>query len=249
MSAADDFADGLIAAHRSGTRFTAAPGFPSTPDDAYAVQQRVAQALGPVAGFKTGRKAGTDQTRAPILASGVLPNGAVLPRAGETGIELEVGFLIVSPPPSPDAADFVARMQACVTPFVAIELVDTRVTGPRGQEPVVKLADNQVNLGLVVGPGPDQWDGRDFGTLTARMTAGDQVLLDGAAEVPCGSAFETLLGLARDLGDHCGGLREGMRVITGSLHPLTYVPAGLQVIGWIDGLGEVSVKLEAAAES
>jgi 2-keto-4-pentenoate hydratase len=45
------------------------------------------------------------------------------------------------------------------------------------------------------------------------------------------------------IGEHCGGLQPGQIVITGSLHPLTYVLPGTSVVGHIEGLGDVSVQI------
>jgi len=70
-------------------------------------------------------------------------------------------------------------------------------------------------------------------------------LLDGATEVPGGSALGTLHALHRAIGDHCGGLQPGQVVITGTIHPLTYVTGDIEVRGEITGLGAVSVSLEA----
>lgn len=85
----------------------------------------------------------------------------------------------------------------------------------------------------------------EVGTVTAQMQAGTEVVLDGAGTVPDGSALETFASLTRQIGDHCGGLKRGQIVITGSLHPLAYYPKGTLIQGRIDGIGAVSVRLDA----
>ena len=52
-----------------------------------------------------------------------------------------------------------------------------------------------------------------------------------------------MAGLVRMAGDHCGGLQAGQIIITGSLHPLTYVEPGTQVAGRIDGFGDIAVTI------
>jgi 2-keto-4-pentenoate hydratase len=44
-------------------------------------------------------------------------------------------------------------------------------------------------------------------------------------------------------GDHCGGLRVGHWVLTGSLHPIAPVNPGTTFSARIDGLGEVTLRL------
>ncbi|MFU8779008.1 MAG: 2-keto-4-pentenoate hydratase, partial [Roseovarius sp.] len=70
-----------------------------------------------------------------------------------------------------------------------------------------------------------------------------ETLLDGAAQVPGGDAFATLCALVRALGEHCGGLREGHVVITGSLNGLPWVQAPIVAQGNIAGLGSVTMTL------
>src|SRR6056297_3322388 len=53
-------------------------------------------------------------------------------------------------------------------PRVVLELVDTRLTGA-GHDPMLKLADMQINDGLVIGSTPNDWDGGDFGPVEARL--------------------------------------------------------------------------------
>jgi 2-keto-4-pentenoate hydratase len=170
-------------------------------------------------------------------------SGAEVPVLDTMGIELEVGLYIHSDLPPDYACLSTSALAAFVTPVVVIELVDTRVTGPLAQDAMVKLADNQVNAGLVVGDRASGWAGADFGAVQAKFTAGPEVILDGAASVPGGAALETFAALAQDLGPHCGGLKQGQIVITGSLHPLVFVAKGTEVQGQIAGIGAVRVKL------
>ncbi|MGY9048998.1 hypothetical protein P775_13290 [Puniceibacterium antarcticum] len=243
MTPFDPFADALIAAHRSGMRSAPDGAVPTTVAEAYYVQSRVIAALGHVAGFKVGLKPGEAAIMAPIRAQHALPSGATVALGDRMGIELEVGWKIIAPLPAPGSDDFDAALERCVQPVPVIELVDTRLSGPLAEDAIAKLADFQINYGLIVGPPLTDWDGRDFGTVTGRMQAGESLFLDGPTEVPGGSALATLKALIAAIGDHCGGLRVGQFVITGSLHPLSYVDAAGEVTGHIDGLGAVSFTL------
>ncbi|WP_108259540.1 hydratase [Mangrovicoccus ximenensis] len=239
MSALSPLAAALIAAHESGRRFVP-DAAPADAAAAYAVQAEVSRHFGAVGGFKTAQKPGADPIMAPIRADQLLASGAAVKVADKLGIELEIGFEILSPLPLGAAPAELARH---VRPRPVIELVDTRLEGPLAADPLAKLADQQINAGLVLGEPLADWDGSDFGKLTGRLTAGDETVLDGGTEVPFGSALTTLSLLAEFIGGHCGGLQPGQVVITGSLCGLPYFPGGTPIRGRIDGLGEVAVDL------
>lgn len=239
-----DLAHDIRHAFATGRRARAGAA-PSDAAAAYAVQASVAAARGAVAGFKTARKPDQPQIMAPIMAADLVANGARVSSrfGGAMGVELELGLRIAAPLPDPADPGFRAALAACIEPLAVIELVDTRLEGPAADDPLAKLADGQINAGLVVGPALTGWDGGPLTGAAARMQAGDDVLLDGPADVPGGDARDTLRALAAMIGGHCGGLRPGQIVITGALHPLTYAAPGTAVAGWIDGCGEVSVTI------
>ena len=239
----DFWADGIVRARQRSASFAPTGPKPTELADAYYIQSAVAAQMGAVGGFKTARKGDAPPIMAPIFAADIVPSGADVAVVGLLGIELEVGFEIIGDCPANMASLGVSDLAQLLRPVAVIELVDTRVTGPSADDQIVKLADNQINAGLVVGAFAPDWDGSDFGTLQARMQAGDDVILDGQATVPGGSALETFAALNRQIGDHCGGFKRGQIVITGSLHPLVYYPAGTKVAGWIEGIGTVSVNL------
>jgi 2-keto-4-pentenoate hydratase len=233
------FTTRLIEAQRAGTRFTPDGGLPASRDEALRVQAGVCAALGRAGGFKVARTPAGEVIFAPILAERIVRDGAEVPVRDRIGIELEVGFeLLVPLDPQWRQAP-----QDYLRPRVVVELIDTRVEGPEADAPLVKLADMQVNHGLVVGPAAEGWDGADFGTVEARLTCGDTQVLDGAATVPGGSALQMVELLRQELGDHCGGLRPGQYVITGTLSGLQFYEPGRDVRGAVAGLGEIGLRL------
>lgn len=239
-----DLADQLISARNGGPRVSSADASDSVAGacDAYAIQRRVVEAVGPVAGFKTGRRPGQDQIMAPIFQKDVRTSPAIFTRADidRIGIELEVGFIVDRPLPDPVSADFENQARACVSAVAALEIVDTRLSDIETAPPLLRLADNQLNGGLVVGAARGDWQGMDLATVRARLNLGTQTVLDGSADVPGGDAFATFCALARMIGSHCGGLRPGQVVITGSLNGMPFIERGTSVRGWIEGLGEVA---------
>lgn len=238
MTIVDDFSRALIEAHRSRCRAEAS-SLPS-PDYAQAleIQRRVQTHLGPVGGFKVARRSEGAPVIAPIPAGLVRPSGADVPVRDIMGIELEIGFELIAAPAPAMLRDPAAFFQ----PRAVLELVDTRLIGA-GDDPLMKLADMQINDGLIVGPVLEGWDGRDFSTIPAALHCGDRQVIDGMATVPGGSALANLALFLASIGDHCGGLCQGQIVITGSLSGLDYFSADMDVMGQIEGFGEISCRL------
>lgn len=244
---AEEFAAALIRARREKVRIAAdvAARFAAdaNPDDVIAVQAAVAEACGPVAAWKVAP--GADRPMiAPILADGVRPSPATFgtDEIGACGIELEIAFRIDAPLPAPDSANFSEALRQAVTPLAAIEVVDGRFEDFRTGAPAAKLADNQINAGLVLGaPGT-----LAAAPLASRLAFGDKVVFDTPAAPPGGDAWATLEAFARHIGTHCGGAKVGHIVTTGSLTGMLFVDPGTHVTGSVDGLGEVAVTYQAS---
>lgn len=236
----------LLSARRTGRPVNLAEAGPGPADaaSAYRVQALVAEGMGPVAGWKTGRTSPDGgQTMAPIFAPVLRPSPASFSRAEAAliGVELEIAFLVERPLPPADAPDFEARARDCVAALAAIEVVDTRLADHEGAGPLWKLADNQINAGLVVGEPRRDWQTLDLARVEAELAFGDQVVVDGPCPVPGGDAYRTFCAFARMVGGHCGGLRPGQYVTTGSLNGLPFIARGTPVRGRIAGLGAVAV--------
>ena len=168
--------------------------------------------------------------------------------AGElvlAGIELEVAFRLEADPPPLDAPDFAERLRQTVVAVPAIEVVDTRLAFHETCHPMMKLADNQFNTGLVVGAPIADWQSLNLTNPGHAFHAGDAVVSEGPGSVPGGSAFEILEGFVRVVGEHCGGLKAGQYVTTGALSGLHWIEKGHRVTGNIEGLGAVDVVIES----
>lgn len=238
MTSPKTIADALISARASGGRSDAALLPSPTYDQAIAVQELVAATLGPIGGFKVAKRADGPPVIAPIPAAKVVRSGASIPVTDKLGVELEVGMELISDP----SPDMMADPSRHFRPCIVLEIVDTRLTGA-DDNAMLKLADMQINDGLVVGPSLEDWDGSDFGEVTASLRCGENTVIDGKVTVPGGSALSNLALFCDNVGDHCGGLQIGQIVITGSVSGLAYFPAGTAVEGRINGFGTVSCHL------
>ncbi|MGF1659650.1 MAG: 2-keto-4-pentenoate hydratase [Rubrimonas sp.] len=239
-------ADRLIAARQSGAPFDADPADgPADAAAAHAAQAEVAAAFGPVGAFKTGRKQpDAAPLIAPILRADIRPSGAEIPAAGSRlrGVELEIAFRLERPLPDPDAPDFETRLRAATVALPALEIVESRLRDPEAAGPLWKLADNQINGGLILGAPVADWTALDLARPSLRLRIGGAVAQDGPTETPGGHPFATFAAFARRLGPHCGGLSPGATVITGSLTGLRWAKAGDLIDGRIAGLGAVSCR-------
>jgi len=237
----------LLAARQGGERLPGTAGDGLTRERIFAVQEAVAARLGPVGGFKVACPPGAAIIIAPIMARDIYPSPAVIdvPAAEEVGVELEYAFRLIAPVPDIGASDFEAQLRGAIELLPAFELVRSRLADPKGAGAALKMLDNQLNGAVVLGAPCRDWQQIDVTRANAGLILGDDIVLDGAARVPGGDAFATLCALVRALGDHCGGLRPGHVVITGSLNGLPWVTPPITAEAVIDGLGAVSMRLRA----
>ncbi|NDR56914.1 hydratase [Aliiruegeria sabulilitoris] len=238
MTKVDTISTALIAAHQTGQRADASKLPVPDYDEALDIQRHVQAELGPVSGFKVIERPDTRPFLGPIAVASTVPTGGSVTVKDQIGIELEIGFELIAEP----ADDMTSDPKAFFRPRLVIELVDTRLD--RADDlAMLKLADMQLNAGLVVGPELTDWDGRDFGATTAFLRCGDEQILDGETTVPGGSALSNLALFCANIGGHLGGLQKGQIVITGSLTGCDFFPGGIDVIGRVEGFGKISVHL------
>jgi 2-keto-4-pentenoate hydratase len=232
----------LLEARRSGLQV--APPF-ALPDRGavYAIQDGVAQAGGPVSGWKVGARTPTAEPNpAPLLAGALVPSPAIFDGKAMhmIGVEVEISFHI--------KADIAARsvpvgrdeaLAAVGDAFVGMEIVDTRLANFKTVDPEWLLADNQMNHALVVGTSIANWKALDWPNLQVRL------LVDGKTEVDQRGglgAVDPVRPLAWMI-DHAvrrrGGIRAGQAITTGSWTGLRYYPPGTRACGEFVGLGSV----------
>jgi len=244
----DAAAQGLVAARRSQTLF-ATSGKLAGLEDAYAVQDRVAAACGPITGWKVGASAPQDEPRcAPLLAGGVLMGPARMGSRGVhmLGVESEIAFRIGRDiPAGTPVLGRDAVMDAVVSANVAIEVCDTRLVDWRAVDEAWRIADNQSNRALVVGDAFGGWRTVDWGKQGVSITADDAMLSEGVGTLQSGDPVRVLTWLV----NHCiarrGGIKAGAWVTTGSWTGMLFVRPGAHVRVAFAGLGGAAVDFEA----
>lgn len=222
---------------------------PRSFNDAYAVQRAVCSRMAPVGAWKTGRATGhSAPIYAPIFSNDMAQSPArfAAGRFRLIGIEVETGFRLGTDLPHRLGGYSHDELREAIDAMLpVIEVVDSRLEDPDTAGPVWKLADNQVNGGLVTGAPITDWRALDPDLQPARL------LIDGAEKAhtsgsnPAGAPMELIYNLANHIGDHCGGLQAGQIIITGSLTGVIFVEAGCRVQAVFEKMGQVEIEFDA----
>lgn len=248
MSRVADLISAFLMARAGGPLVPDLAGDGLTASEAYRVQTGVASALGPVGGWKVACKPGADQILAPIFATDMHSSGSnvTVPKGVRVGIELEIGFRVVRPLPPLISPDFEAAARNAIELVPVFEVIHSRLENPAGAAPLLKLADNQINGGMVVGDAIADWSGIDMTGAEIDLCVHGETVAEGRKSVPGGGAFDNFCTLTRIIGPHVGGLQVGQVVITGSLNGLHWTDAPVSAKGHIHGVGTVETSLSPA---
>lgn len=235
----------LLEARRSGTQI--APPFALPDREAvYAIQDGVAAATGPVAGWKVGARTPTAAPNpAPLLAGALVGSPAAFDGKAMhmIGVEVEISFHIVR-----DIAargEPVAREEALAAvgdAFVGMEVVDTRLADFQQADPEWLLADNQMNQALVIGDGISAWRALDWPALQVRLLIDGKVEVDQAGGLGAVDPVRPLAWMIDHAVRRRGGIRKGQAITTGSWTGLRYYPPGTRARGEFVGLGAVEAR-------
>lgn len=241
-------ADLLLRARRTGAPLDEATLFHAfgTVDDVYAVQERVAREVGPVGAWKVGAASPeAEPFRAPIFRADLFESPAA-PAPGRFrlfGIETEIAWRLARDLPARDDPYGVEEaLGAFDVMMPVIELVDSRLAAGAEADAHWKLADNQINGGLVLGPPSPVRADHDPTVQPYRLEVGGEVVMEGRGGNSAGDPRRLLAWMINETGDHCGGLRAGQIVTTGSLTGLRFVEAGQEVVADLEGLGRAEVR-------
>ena len=232
----------LLEARRSGLQV--APPF-ALPDRGavYAIQDGVARATGPVAGWKVGARTPTAESNpAPLLAGALVPSPARFDGKAMhmIGVEVEISFHIVRDIAARDQP--VGRDEALAAvgdAFVGMEIVDTRLANFKQVDPEWLLADNQMNHALVIGESIRNWQSLDWANLQVKLVIDGKILVDQKGGLGAVDPVRPLAWMIDHAVRERGGIRKGQAITTGSWTGLRYFPSGARAKGEFVGLGAV----------
>ena len=232
----------LLEARHSGRQV--APPFALPDRDAvYAIQDGVARATGPVAGWKVGARTPTAEPNpAPLLAGALVKSPARFD--GEAmhmiGVEIEISFHIARDIAARDKA--VGREEALAAvgdAFVGMEVVDTRLADFKSVDAEWLLADNQMNHALVMGDRVKDWRGLDWPDLQVTLVIDGSTVVDQRGGLGAVDPVRPLAWMIDHAVRRRGGIRKGQAITTGSWTGLRYFPPGTRARGAFAGLGAV----------
>lgn len=247
----DHVTDALLQARRSGTLVDAAPLADALADagEAYAVQQRVAQALGWFADgtpryWKSGGP-GRDQplTHAPLPPAGVWSGTADLSRwpmnlrLVESEVALRLGHDVDEALAATLSFDDVHGLVDAMA--VSVELVDSRWQQGLAAPALLRLADLASHAALVLG----EWQPyarRDWPSQHCRLAIGTQPVVERTGTHSCGDPAWVLADWLRHATSRHGTLGAGTVVTTGTWAGAPAAAPGDHVVLDFPGIGQAS---------
>jgi 2-keto-4-pentenoate hydratase len=220
---------------------------PTSLEEAYAVQDILAEAYGPIGGWKVG--APTPEATpifAPMPVAWIAASDSTL--AGATwryrGLEAEIAFLIgedLPPRAAPYSMDEVIAAIASCHP--AIEVLESGLADPA--LPAVRmsmLADLQMHGGFVYGPAVAEWQSLDFSTESVSLAVDGVVRVERTGSNTSGNLMRLLPFLANEGSARTGGLRRGDWITTGSWTGNVQAAAGADVHVHFSTAGDVRLR-------
>ena len=214
----------LLAARRQVQPITSLPEAlrPKTLEEAYAVQDIMAEAFAPVGGWKVGAPS---PDAVPVfgpmpLLGGFASTGQTLSESYRRyrGIEAEIGFRL--------GADLPAREQpysreevvaAIASAHPAIELLEPAYADPDTVDGLSMIGDLQMNGGYAYGPDFAGWKTADLSRESVVVSIDGVVRFEGTASNTAGTDLVRLVvWLANEGQGRTGGLQAGTWVTTGS---------------------------------
>lgn len=214
-------------------------------DDAYAIQQAVLAAVGPVAAWKVG--AGSPDAVpacAAIAPATLFESGASLPARmfHLIGIEAEIAFRLAAdlpPRDKPYSRDEVVGAIGSV--HAAIEISDTRFVAWASQDRPSHVADQLNHGALVIGSGRDDWKGFDAEAQRTILSINGRLFADVVGGNPAGDPLRLMHWLANHATSRLGGLRAGAIVTTGSVAGVEFARSPVRAEAVLPGIGSVHV--------
>jgi 2-keto-4-pentenoate hydratase len=248
-SALRETADALLTARRTHTPIVDLPSAlaPATEEEAFYIQDVIAQAYGAIGGWKIGSR-GPEGVPffAPMPAAWVGEPGALFsgPTRRLRGVEAEIAFRIGADLPARSVPytrdEVIAAIAGC---HPAVEILESAYVDPMVVSRENMLADMQMHGGFVAGPAVDTWQGIDWSGEKVTLLADGAVRVENTGSNPGGSdLLRLLVFLANEGAARTGGLKRGDWITTGSWTGVTWVSAGSEVIAHFGQAGRASMQ-------
>ena len=221
---------------------------PTSVEEAYVVQDRMAWMYGEIGGWKIGAST-PDATPvyAPMPHGWIAGSGAILygPTYRYRGLEAEIAFLLgedLPPRDTPYTREEVLDAIASCHP--AIEELESGLVDPKAVPKFQQMADLQMNGGFIYGPAVDDWRSIDFSAEKVTLSIDGTVRVERTGSNTSGDLLRLLPYLANEGAARTGGLRAGQWITTGSWTSVTLAEPGARVDVRFEHAGEVYLRFE-----
>ena len=210
----------LMDARRTGSPLTDLPADlqPATLDEAYFVQDILANVYGEIGGWKIG--APTPEATplfGPMPLAWISAGDPTLGGVRYKGLEAEIAFHLAQDiPPQEEAYTMEAVVQAIGSCHPAIEVIDSGLLDPTKAARMSMIADLQMHGGFVYGPACAGWKDIDFTKETVTLSVDGVVRVERTGSNTSGDLMRLLPWLATEGAKRTGGLKAGQWITTGS---------------------------------
>ena len=245
-------ANQLLDARRTGTPMLDLPDElrPTSLEEAYVVQDTMAQAYEAIGGWKIGApSAEATPMFAPMPKVWVAASGAVIRGLRYRGLEAEVAFLLGKDLPQRTTAytrdEVLAAVASC---HPAIEVLESGLTDPARADRFSMIADMQMHGGFVYGPAVADWQSIDFTKENVSLAVDGSVRVERTGSNTSGDLLRLLPWLANEGAARTGGLRAGEWITTGSWTGNTLAESHSSVDVQFSTVGRVSLRFEPEQE-
>ncbi|MDX1605629.1 MAG: fumarylacetoacetate hydrolase family protein [Candidatus Competibacterales bacterium] len=218
---------------------------------AYTIQDAVAARLWPgaITAWKTGAKApDAEPIAAPILQPLIFHGDTELPGSDfqHRGIEGELAYRLGQDLPLKEAPYSKHDLREAISAIhPAIEIVDSRLSDWEQAGPLWKLADNQINGALVVGPAVSDWRAVKPTKQPVELHVDGESVVSATGGNPAGDPIRLLVWMANHCAARGYSLSAGTLITTGSCTGLRFVGPDSTAKVIFAGLGTVTVSFTA----
>jgi len=241
-------ADMLLDARRTNQPITDLPADvrPTTLEEAYFVQDRMAWAYNDIGGWKVGAPtADATPMFAPMPLNWMSSSGCEI--RGLThryrGLEAEIAFLLGEDLPPREALytrqEVVAAIASC---HPAIEVIESGLVDPMQAAKLSMIADLQMHGGFVHGDAVPDWQRIDFSKEHVTLAVDGAVRVERTGSNTSGDLMRLLPWLANEGAARTGGLKKGDWITTGSWTGVTLGTSGSSVEVAFSSAGRVKLR-------
>lgn len=236
----------LLEAARSGRPLPSLPeaSRPATAAEALVAQERLVKALGEeVAGWKVATDAEGVVMWGAILAPDCFASPAQIPSARMPlmGVEAEIAFRLDRDLPVRPEAYSREEIEAAVTAFPAIEIVDSRFASYTGTPMLDRLVDRMSNGGIVCGAPQAGWRALQLAEIPVTLDVDGTQAVNQVGGHARGDPLLPALEFIRAV-QHRHPLRAGQFITTGTFTGLRTGKPGERYRVAFAGLGEAEVR-------